>query len=602
VEIKLKKYFYRYFIFTTVSLSILVGLLWISVVLYQFENRKERHLESAMVLSKDVSMRLLQRIKTYESILLITARVLEKVEIKDIDSDFFIRLIFTEAMFENPEFYQLRYIDSKGMEVYRMDRVADDIFFLEEEKLQNKKNRYYYKETKKLKDGEVYLSPIDLNVEHGKIEEPWVPTLRISTPILDSKNGGVGVVIININLAEDLESLFTQNDDENIYLLNKDGYFLTGPDPSALWGFMLGVENSLEVVNPEVWHELKNNFYGKKIQKKYSFAYSSIDVNNYLLDQGSGDFVASDFVRVLVRVKNSKPVFTPDSYLEVLFSLLIFTAIIYVSYFISRVVVHKRLAEISAKWSQDALVQSEKMASLGRLVAGVAHELNTPIGSSVTIASTLQDELMIFSNEVDTGQIRKSSITRYLESAKSCTEVMMECLQRSSDLVTHFKRVSVDQSSESRRKFLLPDYINDIISTLGPMLKNKNIAIEIISPESIEMDSFPGPFAQVITNLINNAVIHAFPDEGCGTISVTLSKGNKDLKVSVRDDGVGILPENIDRIFDPFFTTASKIGGSGLGMHIVYNIVSEVLNGTVCVKSEVNEFTEFLVVIPMSID
>jgi hypothetical protein len=105
--IKLKKYFYRYFIFTTVSLSILVGLLWISVVLYQFENRKERHLESAMVLSKDVSMRLLQRIKTYESILLITARVLEKVEIKDIDSDFFIRLIFTEAMFENPEFYQL---------------------------------------------------------------------------------------------------------------------------------------------------------------------------------------------------------------------------------------------------------------------------------------------------------------------------------------------------------------------------------------------------------------------------------------------------------------------------------------------------------------
>lgn len=599
---KFQKYFLRYYFYTTVSFSILVSLLWVLVVLYQFENKKDQQLDSAIDISKNVSKSLLQRIYTYEGMLLITSRVLEKSAVNNTNRKFYIRLLFNETMHENSEFYQLRYINSSGMEEYRVDRRGSDVVFLDDKDLQNKKERYYFEETIKLRIGEVYLSPIDLNVERGEIEDPWVPTLRISTPVVDYYNGGVGVVIINVNLTNDLKILFTHEKYESIHLLNKNGYFLAGPDKSALWGFMFGVDNSLKVINPELWRELNLNIDGVKIQDDFSYAFSNLNVSDYLLEDGDGTFVVNDFVRVLVRIKNKNPVFIPDSNLEILFTLLIFSLILCVSYFFSRVVINKREAEISAKWSQNALVQSEKMASLGRLVAGIAHELNTPIGSSVTIASTMQDELMIFSKEINSGQIKKSSITRYLESAKSCTEIMMECLQRSSDLVTNFKRVSVDQSSEARRKFLLPDYINDIISTLGPILKNKNIAIEIISKKSIEMDSFPGPFAQVITNLISNAAIHAFPNRNGGVIRISVNKDLMDLKLSIRDDGVGILPENIDRIFDPFFTTASKIGGSGLGMHIVYNIVSEVLNGTVSVKSEVNEFTEFLVVIPMSID
>jgi two-component system NtrC family sensor kinase len=409
------------------------------------------------------------------------------------------------------------------------------------------------------------------------------------------------VVIININLTDDLQELFTQKNNENIYLLNKDGYFLAGPDSSVLWGFMFGVDNSLNSINSELWDSLRLNDSGTIIQKKYSYAFSNLNVQNYLSDD-DGSYFANEYVRVLVRVEITNPHYIPSSFLEVFFLLLVITTIHILSYFLSRMIVNKKEAEREAKSSQVALVKSEKMASLGRLVAGIAHELNTPIGSSVTIASTLQDELMIFSKEINSGQIKKSSITRYLESAKSCTEVMMECLQRSSDLVTHFKRVSVDQSSEARRKFLVPDYINEIIFTLGPSLKNKNIKIKVNSRENIEVDSFPGPFAQVITNLVNNSVVHAFPSDAGGNIDIDVIEDHTNLKLTFLDDGVGIPPENIGKIFDPFFTTTSKIGGSGLGMHIVYNIITEVLNGTISVRSEKDKFTEFLVIIPMSIE
>jgi signal transduction histidine kinase len=599
---KIDKYFLKYFILNSVLFSVFTIFFGVLIVLYQFELKKNSQLESALVVSQDVPKKLFQRIRTYESILLITARLLEKVSLDDVESDFFIKLILNETMFENSEFYQLRYIDSTGEEVYRIDRRDDSLLFIDDDRLQNKKNRYYFKETIRLKKNEVYLSPIDLNVEHGEVEFPWVPTLRVSTQILDSKNGGFGVVIIYINLTADLQELFTQKNNENIYLLNKNGYFLAGPDSSILWGFMFDGNNSLKSINSELWEFLRLNDSGTKIQKKYSYAFSNFNVQNYLSEGDSRSYFTNEYLRVLVRVEISSPSYIPTNLLEVMFLLLVIITINILSYFISRMMVNKKESEREAKWSQVALVKSEKMASLGRLVAGIAHELNTPIGSSVTIASTLQDELIIFSKEINSGQIKKSSITRYLESAKSCTEVMMECLQRSSDLVTHFKRVSVDQSSEARRKFLVPDYINDIIFTLGPSLKNKNIKIEVNSRENIEVDSFPGPFAQIITNLVNNSVVHAFPGDSGGNIDIYVIKDHMKLKLIILDDGVGIPPENIDKIFDPFFTTASQIGGSGLGMHIVYNIITEVLNGAISVRSEKDKFTEFLVIIPISID
>ncbi len=251
--------------------------------------------------------------------------------------------------------------------------------------------------------------------------------------------------------------------------------------------------------------------------------------------------------------------------------------------------------------TKSELVRSEKLAALGSLVAGVAHELNTPIGNSVTVASTLQDQTASVRHALDNGGVRRSEILEYLDTVAKGTELLMRNLGTARELVAGFKQVAADQASNQRRQFNLKQTMEGILATLVPMYKKTPYTMVCDLQEGILMDSYPGPLGQILTNFVTNALAHAF--DGRATGEMRLSCGRRDdgrVEIRFSDNGVGIPEEHRSRVFDPFFTTKMGQGGSGLGLNIVYNIVTSVLGGTIELESSVDNGTTFIVVLPLT--
>lgn len=251
------------------------------------------------------------------------------------------------------------------------------------------------------------------------------------------------------------------------------------------------------------------------------------------------------------------------------------------------------------RYAKDELVRSEKMAALGSLVAGVAHELNTPIGNGLTVATTLEHRLQEFGRHVDAG-LRRSELEKFMTDAQFATEVLVRNLTRAGDLVRSFKQVAVDRASSQRRQFNLQDIVSEIVITLSPVISRSGCEVQMDIAAGLELDNYPGPLGQVLDNLINNAMTHAFVDGQRGRIEVHAHAINVDeVQIEVRDNGVGIPADDLKRVFDPFFTTRLGQGGSGLGLHIVHNIVTEVLGGHVDVSSQPGVGTAFSLRLPL---
>jgi two-component system NtrC family sensor kinase len=245
-----------------------------------------------------------------------------------------------------------------------------------------------------------------------------------------------------------------------------------------------------------------------------------------------------------------------------------------------------------------SLVQSEKLAGLGALVAGISHELNTPLGNALTVATTLAEETRKLEQEIQTG-LKKSTLSTYLDTARTASDIIENNLHRAADLVSSFKQVAVDQSSSQRRRFNLKQNIGELLRALQPILKRQDCQLNIEIADDLELDSFPGPLSQVIANLINNALLHAFDDQHGGTIQLRAQADGLDhLSIEFGDNGKGIPAENLGRIFDPFFTTRLGQGGSGLGLNIVHNVVTGVLGGSIQVQSTLGQGTRFQLRIP----
>ncbi|GGC93345.1 hypothetical protein GCM10011396_45800 [Undibacterium terreum] len=248
--------------------------------------------------------------------------------------------------------------------------------------------------------------------------------------------------------------------------------------------------------------------------------------------------------------------------------------------------------------AKDELVRSDKLAALGALVAGIAHELNTPIGNSLMIASTSLDHTKQLSKDFTSG-LTRSGLASYIESTRDANDILVRNLQKAAGLIASFKQVAVDQTSSQRRKFGVAELVAEIVLTLSPTIKKTSYTIYTSIPEEITLDSYPGPLGQVLTNLINNALIHAFDNRPTGQISITAKIiSDKSVMLTVQDNGVGIPPENINRIFDPFFTTKLGAGGSGLGLNITHNIVTGLLGGRVQVESTLGTGTTFALMLP----
>ncbi len=260
-------------------------------------------------------------------------------------------------------------------------------------------------------------------------------------------------------------------------------------------------------------------------------------------------------------------------------------------------------AELSAtveqlRRAQVELVRSERLASLGSLVAGVAHELNTPLGSALLVATTLGDGIEELRRKLESGELKRSTLDTFLEQQAEAQALIVRNARRAAELIGRFKQVAVDQTSEQRRRFDLAEVVDEIIGTLQPRLRKTPHHVVVDIAPGITMDSFPGPLGQVVTNLVMNALLHGLGDRPGHVRVVAEGRNGEHVALSVSDDGVGIPPEHLSRIFDPFFTTKLGEGGSGLGLHIVYSLVQRSLGGRIDVESIPGGGARFTVVIP----
>lgn len=262
---------------------------------------------------------------------------------------------------------------------------------------------------------------------------------------------------------------------------------------------------------------------------------------------------------------------------------------------------NKELAQTvdNLKATQEQLIESEKMAALGGLVAGVAHEINTPIGMGVTMASTLANATKLFVTDYKKGKLKRSALNSYLKTTLEGSELLLDNLQRAAELVQSFKQVAVDQTSFLKREFTVKEYISSTLLSLDLKLKQGKHHAKVNGNEHVILHSYPGAFSQVITNLAMNSMIHAYEEKESGQLCFDVILEENHVRIEYSDDGCGIPVDHLDKIFEPFFTTARNRGGTGLGLHIVYNLVTQKLKGTIRCKSQVGEGTTFIIRLPL---
>jgi PAS domain S-box-containing protein len=249
--------------------------------------------------------------------------------------------------------------------------------------------------------------------------------------------------------------------------------------------------------------------------------------------------------------------------------------------------------------TQNSLIEAEKLAALGRLVAGVAHEINSPVGTSLTIASSLERKTALFAVEAVQCNLKRSSLNEFLEISRKASSQLIANLNHAAELIQSFKQVASDRSYSNQRVFDLGDLTEQIAMSLRPGLRNQDLALNVECQPSLTMNSYPGPYGQVLTNLFLNSVAHGFPDGRRGTVDIKVrASGNDDVEILFSDDGCGMSLDVRRKAFDPFFTTRRDQGNTGLGLHIVYSIVTNCLGGRLALDSEPGKGTRVHLVLP----
>ncbi len=253
------------------------------------------------------------------------------------------------------------------------------------------------------------------------------------------------------------------------------------------------------------------------------------------------------------------------------------------------------------KATQKQLIETEKMAALSSLVSGMAHTINTPIGIGVTAASSLELETRSLCEACEDGKITRSTLQAYLNRAIQSSQLILDNLLRAADLVRSFKQVAVDQTDLGARVFPVKTYIENTLLSLKSKIEQAQLSPIVNGDDNITITSYPGVFAQVITHLVMNSITHAYQSKESGKLDFDLRRKQDRLIIEYSDDGCGIPAENLNKIFDPFFTTARNRGGIGLGMYIVYNLVTQKLKGTIHCESQVGSGTKFILDLPLEL-
>ncbi|NEO95559.1 MAG: GAF domain-containing sensor histidine kinase, partial [Moorea sp. SIO3G5] len=251
------------------------------------------------------------------------------------------------------------------------------------------------------------------------------------------------------------------------------------------------------------------------------------------------------------------------------------------------------------KATQKQLVESETRAVLSSFVAGVTDEISTPVGNGITAASTLADETLGFINSFQEGKLKRSALQNYLEVAQESSELILSNLQRAGELVQNFRQLAVDQDDLEKRRLSLKHYLEEVLLTLEPKLKQTPHGLTLEGDDTVTINTYPGAIWKIVTHLVINSITHAYQPSEQGQLTLTVERIQDQVMLKYDDDGCGIPQEHLGKIFEPFFTTARPQGRTGLGLHIVYNLVTQKLLGQIEVKSEVGKGTEFMITLPI---
>ncbi|WP_269518870.1 sensor histidine kinase [Alteromonas sp. BMJM2] len=510
-----------------------------------------------------------------------------------------------------PSISQIRWIDNSGDETLRINFKNGTAQRVSDEQLQNKSARYFVKSAFSSSPGKVSLSDIDLNVERGQIERPFVPTVRSIINFNEHPNGK-GLFVVNFQLNDMLEELKALSSNSHELLVAKDnGSWLLHTNSTVEWGAELESGHLAMNTVPLLWRKLNNERSVSLVKGSEGDMYSARRISHDVKDSFADESLIF-FVRTHRDFYQQK--FYNALALAVLLS--VFSAIVSLAFLLRDKLREMQLSVLASRLEeekqsllkaleeqrilQDELLESEKMASLGMLVSGMAHELNTPIGGALMMVSSVQrraDEL----EQLIPNELTLEKLHRHIKHNKEACELALSNLNRSADLIKRFKRVSVDRGSEDIVQFSLEKLVTDLCISVKPLLKEKKVEILLDSDDDITLQSYPGVLSQVLQNFVVNSIEHGFQKQSNNKVVISFRIDGDSAVVTYTDNGSGISEDIAPKIFDPFVTSARASGNTGLGLHLVYQWVTGMLKGKISVASREGE-TTFTITMPIALE
>ena len=489
---------------------------------------------------------------------------------------------------------QLRWIDLEGKEKIRINFSDFSAVQVSQQNLQDKSHRAYIKAIQQTLPGTLLLSKMTLNTENGKVVMPHEPTIRALLHTVPSHPMGEGFLVVNFRLTEVMTFLKGLSSPNSTLLMADDTpQWLIHPDSQKLWSGKIGGPHT-DI--KDTWAKLAaTNAVSTVIADDHRiFSINKLTINLsedaervqklYFVAHTPSSFYLNLRRQALI------PALTTAAVILIIGAIALYRELI-TSYRIKMLGTKLKYEKTELQQAlalqeqlREELVEIEKMASLGMLVSGVAHELNTPLGAAIMSVSSQQSRLHDLKKQIESG-LRKSALDELLQQSDASTQLALSNLQRASQLIKRFKRLSVDRSSEHITHFNLLQNASDIINAMSQQLKNSPVELKLDIPKSIYLTSYPGIVSQVLQNLINNGLTHAFSPGQHGIITISANRQDDRVIINVKDDGNGIDPNVADTLFNPFVTSGRHKGNSGLGLHLIHQWVTQVLEGQIDVAA-----------------
>ena len=507
---------------------------------------------------------------------------------------------------------QVRWISSQGMELVRINSYGNTIIRVPSSQLQNKADRDYFQQAPKQSDL-VYISPLDLNIDNDEVVWPYQPTVR---GVVRISGPNSGLLVVNYNLASMFEKLrLLSNEQIHLEVLDQQGGWLLADEKSLEWSHVIrGQDPGAYMASqfPSVWEQIANQEASLMRVWEYGRLWSFI---RFYLDEDES--LQSRDVPFLYLVVHSEPSDFARWHIRLLLSLSVIALVVYGLFSwwgwryiqmqsharkLLRQVKKEKIAaeQLNQKLTntnqklvelQDELVETSKLSSLGVMVSGLAHEINTPLGGIKLSLSSAQQVLQQALTEQNHERLR-ASLT-----------IAEKNLARAMEVISSFKRISSDRTGMEKQSFIFNDVLEDLLFSYQPVLK-KRPKIIVISEcdETISMFGYPGVFSQILQNLLDNAFEYAFPNDEEGQICIFAKPIGKELELTIEDDGYGIPPEIKDKVFDPFKTSGRQKHHTGLGLYLVHQWVCKLMHGHVKLTSELGVGTRFIIRVPLFIE